>query len=113
MCTLEQYTEQTTDIKAELKDVQTGLLNTELAAKDPIVRTQHEIEQTIFQCSVAIRNRPCALREKGPLLAKKIDFRFLFLNESFMYKEHEFQVSKLRIFPCTCIVAIDSLNSSE
>ena len=47
-CTLEQYAEQITDVKAELKDVQTCLLNTELAAEDPIILTQDEIEQTIF-----------------------------------------------------------------
>ena len=56
-CTLEQYAEQITDVKVELKDVQTCLLNVELAAEDPIIRNQDEIEQTIFRCSVAIRRR--------------------------------------------------------
>ena len=56
-CTLEQYIEQIADIKAELKDVQTCLLNIDLTAEDPIIRTQDEIERTIFRCSVAIKKR--------------------------------------------------------
>ena len=56
-CTLEQYAEQITDLKAELKDAHTCMLNLELVAEDPIIRTQDEIEQTIFRCSVAIRKR--------------------------------------------------------
>ena len=56
-CTLEQYAEQIADAKAGLKDVQNCMLNIELAAEDPILRTQDEIEQTIFRCSVAIRKR--------------------------------------------------------
>ena len=59
-CTLEQYAEQITDLKAELKDANTCMLNLELVAEDPIIRTQDEIEQTIFRCSVAIRKRLCA-----------------------------------------------------
>jgi len=59
-CALEQYAEQITDLKAELKDAQTCMLNLELVTEDPIIRTQDEIEQTIFQCSMAIRKRLCA-----------------------------------------------------
>jgi len=55
--TLEQYAEQITDLQAELKDAQTCMLNLELVAEDPIIRTQDQIEQTIFRCSVAIRKR--------------------------------------------------------
>jgi len=62
-CTLEQYADQITDLKAELKDSQTRMLNLELVVEDPIIRTQDEIEQTIFQCSVAIRKGLRALTD--------------------------------------------------
>ena len=41
------------------------------------------------------------LRAEGAPFGKKIDFRFLFLNERFVYKEHEFQVPQayLTLFP--------------
>ena len=57
VCMLEQYAEQIADAKAELKDVQASMLSVELAAEDPIIHTQDEIERTIFRCSVAIKKR--------------------------------------------------------
>ena len=56
-CTLEQYTEQLADVKTDLREIQTCLLNVDLAAEDPIMRAQDEIERTIFRCSVAIRKK--------------------------------------------------------
>lgn len=56
-CTLEQYAEQLADVKTELREIQTCLLNVDLAAEDPIMRAQDEIERTIFRCSVAIRKK--------------------------------------------------------
>ena len=56
-CTLEQYAEQIADVKTELRDIQTCLLNVELAAEDPIMRAQDEIERTIFRCSVTIKKK--------------------------------------------------------
>ena len=43
--TLKQYAEQIADVKTELKQIQTCLLNVELAAEDPIMHTQSEIER--------------------------------------------------------------------
>ena len=56
-CTLEQYAEQIADIKVEMKDICTCILNIELTGDDPITGTQNAIEQMIFRCSVAIRKR--------------------------------------------------------
>ena len=54
---LEQHAEQIADMKTELKEIQTCLLNVDLEAEDPIMRAQDEIERTIFRCSVAIKKR--------------------------------------------------------
>ena len=55
---LEQYAEQSADVKVEMKDIcYPCTLNIELTGDDPITRTQNTIEQTIFQCIVAIRKR--------------------------------------------------------
>ena len=50
-CILEQHTEQILDLKIELK----GLVD--LDTGDPILRSQNEVEQTIFRCSLAIKKR--------------------------------------------------------
>ena len=66
LCTLEQYAEQVSDLKMELKDVQNRLLHIELGAEDPLLTSQNEIEHTIFKCSLAIKKRLRTMADNPP-----------------------------------------------
>ena len=56
-CTLEQYAERVSDLKSELKDIQSSLYHVELPTGDPILQAQDLIEQAIFRISVLIKKR--------------------------------------------------------
>ena len=55
VCTLQQYQEQIADLKKELKEIQSPLLEVDLERSDPLIEAQDAVERDIFQCSLAIK----------------------------------------------------------
>ena len=55
MCMLRQYEEQITDLKKELKEIQTPLLVVDLETSHPLTGAQDAVERDIFECSLAIK----------------------------------------------------------
>ena len=57
VCTLQQHEEQIADLKKELKEIQTSLLDVDLETSDPLIEAQDAVERAIFECSLAIKKR--------------------------------------------------------
>ena len=56
-CTLEEYRDRTSDIKAELAKLKTSLLSSEAAPGDTVMTDLSRIEKLAFDCLLAIKKR--------------------------------------------------------
>ncbi len=54
VCTLQQHRQQIADLKKELKEIQSALLDVDLEAGPPLVEIQDAIERVIFEGSLSI-----------------------------------------------------------
>ena len=56
-CALEEYRDQVTGLKAELNEIKTALLSSDVTTDDPVVQAQTEVDKLTFECLLTIKKR--------------------------------------------------------
>ena len=57
VCTLEEYRDQVSEIKAELSAISTSLLSSDVPMDDPVMQTQRRTDKAVFDCLLKIKKR--------------------------------------------------------
>ena len=55
VCTLEEYRDQVSEIKAELSVISTSLLSSDVPTDDPVMQTQARTDKAVFDCMLKIK----------------------------------------------------------
>ena len=55
MCTLEEYRDHVSEIKAELSVISTSLLSSDIPTDDPVMQTQARTDKAVFDCLLKVK----------------------------------------------------------
>ena len=57
VCTLEEYRDQVSEIKAELSAISTSLLSSDVPTDDPVMQTQARTDKAVFDCLLKVKKQ--------------------------------------------------------